>query len=68
MSNDRRDHKKKSEKIGFFRNFFGIFRIFSDFFGPTGQLLDNFGQLLDNFIGTFQYKNDSNKIFMDYIR
>ena len=49
-----RDHKKKSEKIGFFRifsDFFGFFRIF---LGPIGQLLDNFGQLLDNFIGTFQ--------------
>ena len=46
-------------------NFFGIFQIF---FGSDGQLLDNFGQLLDNFIGTFHYKNDPNKIFVDYIR
>jgi hypothetical protein len=31
----RRDHKKKSEKIGFFRNFSGFFGIFRD-------RLDNF--------------------------
>jgi hypothetical protein len=39
----RRDHKKKSKKIGFFRDFLDFFRIFSDFLGSTGQLLDNFG-------------------------
>ena len=39
----RRDHKKKSKKIGFFRDFLDFFRIFSDFLGSIGQFLDNFG-------------------------
>ena len=56
---------KKLDFFGFFQYFLGFFQ---DFLGLDGKRLDNFGQLLDNFIGTFQYKNDSNKIFMDYIR
>ena len=38
----RRDHKKKSEKIGFFP-------YFSDFFGIFWDRLDNFWTTLDNF-------------------
>ena len=50
----RWEHKKKLEKIRFFRDFSGFFWNFFIFLVPIGQLLDNFGQLLDNFIGTFQ--------------
>ena len=39
----RRDHKKKSEKNGFFGIFSGFFGVFWGFLGSIGQFLDNFG-------------------------
>jgi hypothetical protein len=60
----RRDHKKKSEKIGFFQDFsdffwifshkkksekIGFFRDFSDFFWIFSDQMDNFWTTLHTF-------------------
>jgi hypothetical protein len=39
----RRDHKKKSKKNGFFRDFSGFFGIFWDFLGPILKKWTSFG-------------------------